>query len=170
MVSIWELNNQISTYHMQIEECKRKIEEDNRKIEELTTLKGRIGAMEEHLWDAQSARKAKLFQTTVALDEAMRYSKKIIKSYDARMNDLLAGSEYAQTVNGLENASEEVSSEQRRLRNEIDSLWNEITSLEQAICRCEAEIAEIERQERERREREEWEARMAYEASVRGDR
>lgn len=168
MASIWEMNNQISTYRMRIEECRCRIEEDNRKIEELTTLEGRIGAMEEYLCNAQSARKTKLFQTTAALDEAMRYSKKIIKSYDARMNDLLAGSEYAQTVNGLENASEEVSSEQRRLRNEIDSLWNEITSLEQAICRCEAGIAEIERQERERREREEWEARMAYEASVRG--
>lgn len=167
MGSISELNARISVCRARIEECQREIEADNRNVEELAILQGRIVALAEQLADAQRGRKAKLFQVSAALDSARRYSRRIVESYDVQMQELLTGSAYTETANGIETADWTVSQEIQRLGYEIESLWSEIQSLNQCICQCQEEIAEIERREREAREaaqRAEREAREAQEA------
>lgn len=167
MGSVSELNARISACRARIEECQREIEVYERKVEELRILQGRIGALEEQFADAQRMRKAKLLQVSVALDSARRYSRRIIESYDAQMQELLTGNGYVQTAKGIEAADWTVSQEIQRLGYEMESLWNEIRSLEQTIGQCQGEIAEIERREREAREaaeRAEREAREAREA------
>lgn len=85
---------------------------------------------------------AKLFQVSAALDSARRYSRRIVESYDVQMQELLTGSAYTETANGIETADWTVSQEIQRLEYEIESLWSEIQSLNQCICQCQEEIAE----------------------------
>lgn len=151
MATVGELEGKIAKCREDIAERNQKLTENLQHIEELEALQGRRNDLEVEFGEEQSRRKDRLFQSMSALELANRYSKNIISGYDTVMNDLLTGTEYANVVNSLQEASQTIVNKITQLQQENEELNQEINSLENKISQYQKEIEDIKRREREER-------------------
>ena len=141
-----ELYSWISQHQNSISNCQGQIRKLEEEIEELTDLQNKIQYYESDFSIVQGRRERNLSNVIFYLHTANRYSKKILKSVENDMGEVLTGAEKNTTKNKLYDAVEIIRSEIATRKGQIDTCQNEINQYHNKISSLQSQIQEIERQ------------------------
>lgn len=139
----------ISAYEREIAACNIAISKKNQQASELASLKSKIFRYSEVFDEVQRNRRNSLSLAVGELFSRKRYSQRIVQSFEQGMNELLSGSEQKSVFDGLIVAEETVAEKIRRLNNEIEECYRQISEYNDSIAECRREIRRIEERERE---------------------
>lgn len=137
----------ISACEREIEACNSAISKKNQQISELTSLKSRIFNYSERFDEVQRNRRNSLSLAVGELFSRKRYSQKILQSYEQSMGELLSGSEHQRVLNGIFTAEEIIEEKVRKLNEEVEEHFWQISRYNTDIAEYRREILRIKERE-----------------------